>query len=110
MNYYLLPVFGMAMLAGQPHEITGKMIDQETGEIILIFPEKENKKELSEILDVWGKDGSEISRSIKGDTTESNSGLAFGQKMNGATPSSISCKSDGSCDGKVSLEKTTSGY
>ena len=40
MNYLLLTVLGATMFSNQQHQIVGKMVDMDTGEIILILPEK----------------------------------------------------------------------
>ena len=46
MNYLLLTVLGATMFSNQQHQIVGDMIDMDTGEVILILPEKSeiNKK------------------------------------------------------------------
>ena len=57
MNYLLLTVLGATMFSNQQHQIFGEMIDMDTGEIILILPEKpEANKKFINSLDVWGKD------------------------------------------------------
>ena len=43
----MLSLFGISMASIQPHDITGKMVDLETGEVILIFPEIKNQKDLN---------------------------------------------------------------
>ena len=46
MNYLLFTVLGATIFSNQEHQIVGEMIDIDTGEIILILPEKSeaNKK------------------------------------------------------------------
>ena len=57
MNYLLLTVLGATMFSNQQHQIVGDMIDMDTGEVILILPEKsEANKKFINSLDVWGKD------------------------------------------------------
>ena len=57
MNYFLLTVLGATMFSNQQHQIVGDMIDMDTGEVILILPEKsEINKKFIDSLDVWGKD------------------------------------------------------
>ena len=57
MNYLLLSVLGVTMFSNQQHQIFGEMIDMDTGEVILILPEKsEANKKFINSLTVWGKD------------------------------------------------------
>ena len=58
-------------------------------------------------LDVWGKDNvSTISyEEFKNLNATNNKVTQLGNSMNGID--SLSCSSDGSCDGKVTLEKST---
>ena len=57
MNYLLLTVLGATMFSNQQHQIVGDMIDMDTGEVILILPEKsEINTKFIDSLDVWGKD------------------------------------------------------
>ena len=108
MNYLLLTVLGVTMFSNQQHQIFGEMIDMDTGEIILILPEKpEANKKFINSLDVWGKDNvSTISyEEFKNLNATNNKVTQLGNSMNGID--SLSCSSDGSCDGKVTLEKST---
>ena len=108
MNYLLLSVLGVTMFSNQQHQIFGEMIDMDTGEVILILPEKSeaNKKFISS-LNVWGKDNvSTITfEEFKNLSSENNEVTQLGSSMNGID--SLSCSADGSCDGKVTLEKST---
>lgn len=105
----MLSLFGISMASFQPHDISGKMVDLETGEVILIFPEIKNQKDLNlGALNVWGKEkniGTKYT-SIKG--VEPSSYLKVDGLTNQSQTDSISCSSSGSCDGAVSLEKSTS--
>ena len=108
MNYLLLTVLGATMFSNQQHQIFGEMIDMDTGEIILILPEKsEANKKFINSLNVWGKDNvSTISyEEFKNLNATNNKMTQSGNSMNGID--SLSCSSDGSCDGKVTLEKST---
>ena len=80
----------------------------DTGEIILILPDKsEANKKFIDSLDVWGKDNvSTISfEEFKNINPANNEFIQLGKSMNGID--SLSCSADGSCDGKVTLEKST---
>ena len=80
----------------------------DTGEIILILPDKsEANKKFIDSLDVWGKDNvSTISfEEFKNINPANNELIQLGKSMNGID--SLSCSADGSCDGKVTLEKST---
>ena len=80
----------------------------DTGEIILILPEKsEANKKFINSLNVWGKDNvSTISyEEFKNLNATNNKVTQVGNSMNGIN--SLSCNADGSCDGKVTLEKST---
>ena len=108
MNYLLLSVLGVTMFSNQQHKIFGEMIDMDTGEIILILPEKsEANKKFINSLNVWGKDNvSTISyEEFKNLNATNNKVTQVGNSMNGIN--SLSCNADGSCDGKVTLEKST---
>ena len=108
MNYLLLTVLGATMFSNQQHQIVGDMIDMDTGEVILILPEKsEINKKFIDSLDVWGKDNvSTISfDEFKNLNSSLNSTNQLGSTLNGVD--SLSCSADGSCDGKVILDKTT---
>ena len=108
MNYLLLTVLGATMFSNQQHQIVGDMIDMDTGEVILILPEKsEINKKFIDSLDVWGKDN--VSTISFDDFKNLNSSLnptnQLGSTLNGVD--SLSCSADGSCDGKVILDKST---
>ena len=108
MNYLLLPVLGATIFSNQEHQIVGEMIDIDTGEIILILPEKsEANKKFINSLDVWGKDNvNSISFDEFKNLNLANDGVTqLGNSMNDID--SLSCSADGSCDGKVILEKST---
>ena len=108
MNYLLLTVLGATMFSNQQHQIVGDMIDMDTGEVILILPEKsEINKKFIDSLDVWGKDNvSTISfEEFKNLNSSLNPTNQLGGTLNGVD--SLSCSADGSCDGKVILDKTT---
>lgn len=108
MNYLLLSVLGVTMFSNQQHQIFGEMIDMDTGEIILILPEKsEANKKFINSLNVWGKDNvSTISFQEFKNLSPANNGVKqSGSSINGID--SLSCSADGSCDGKVTLEKST---
>lgn len=108
MNYLLLTVLGATMFSNQQHQIVGDMIDMDTGEVILILPEKsEINKKFINSLDVWGKDNvRNISfEEFKNLNSSLNSTNQLGSTLNGVD--SLSCSADGSCDGKVILDKTT---
>ena len=80
----------------------------DTGEIILILPEKsEANKKFINSLNVWGKDNvSTISFEEFKNLSPANNGVKqSGSSINGID--SLSCSADGSCDGKVTLEKST---
>ena len=108
MNYLLLSILGVTMFSNQQHQIFGEMIDMDTGEIILILPEKSqaNKKFIN-TLDIWGKDNvSTISfEEFKNLSPVNKEVTQSGSSVNGID--TLSCSSDGSCDGKVTLEKST---
>ena len=108
MNYLLLTVLGATMFSNQQHQIFGEMIDMDTGEIILILPEKpEANKKFINSLNVWGKDNvSTISfEEFKNLNATDDIVTQLGNSMNGID--TLSCSADGSCDGKVTLEKST---
>tara|TARA_X000000368_G_C22497531_1_gene479062 strand:- start:30 stop:368 length:339 start_codon:yes stop_codon:yes gene_type:complete len=108
MNYLLLSVLGVTMFSNQQHQIFGEMIDMDTGEVILILPEKsEANKKFINSLNVWGKDNvSTITfEEFKNLSSGNNEVTKLGSSMNGID--SLSCSADGSCDGKVTLEKST---
>ena len=108
MNYLLLSVLGVTMFSNQQHQIFGEMIDMDTGEVILILPEKsEANKKFINSLDVWGKDNvSTISfEEFKNLSSGNNEVTQLGNSINSID--SLSCSADGSCDGKVTLEKST---
>ena len=108
MNYLLLTVLGATMFSNQEHQIVGDMVDIDTGEVILILPEEsETNKKFIASLDVWGKDNvSTISfDDFKNLSTSLNSTNQLGSTLNGVD--SLSCNADGSCDGKVILDKST---
>ena len=108
MNYLLLSVLGVTMFSNQQHQIFGEMIDMDTGEVILILPEKsEANKKFINSLNVWGKDNvSTISFEEFKNLSSGNSKVTqLGNSMNSID--SLSCSADGSCDGKVTLEKST---
>ena len=108
MNYLLLSVLGVTMFSNQQHQIFGEMIDMDTGEVILILPEKsEANKKFINSLNVWGKDNvSTITfEEFKNLSSENNEVTQLSSSMNGID--SLSCSADGSCDGKVTLEKST---
>ena len=104
----MLTLFGISMASGQPHEVRGTMIDVETGEVLLIFPEKKQLKNLNlDKLDVWKKEKS-FSNGLTSNTSLNTENLkTFGGIANQSKSDSISCSSDGTCDGGVSLEKST---
>ena len=108
MNYLLLTVLGATMFSNQQHQIFGEMIDMDTGEIILILPEKsEANKKFINTLDVSRKDNvSTISYDEFKNLNPANNGVTqLDNSKNGID--SLSCSSDGSCEGKVTLEKST---
>ena len=112
MNYLLLSVLGATMFSNQQHQIVGEMIDMDTGEIVLVLPEKTyvNKKFISS-LDVWGKDN--VSNISYEEFKNLNSSFESVNQLDNSKDNidSLSCNTDGSCDGKVILEKsTTSNY
>ena len=109
MNYFMLSLFGITMASVQPHEISGRMVDIETGEVILIFPELKNQKNLNlGALDVWGKEKNSETKYTSINGLESSSTFKIDGFTNQSRTDSISCSSNGSCDGAVSLEKSTS--
>ena len=96
------------MFSNQEHQIVGDMVDMDTGEVILILPEEsETNKKFIASLDVWGKDNvSTISfDDFKNLNSSLNSKNPLGSTLNGVD--SLSCSADGSCDGKVILDKST---
>ena len=108
MNYLLLTVLGATMFSNQQHQIFGEMIDMDTGEVILILPEKsEANKKFINSLNVSGEDNvSTISYEEFKNLNPSDEIVSqLGNSMNDID--SISCSADGSCDGKVTLEKST---
>jgi hypothetical protein len=108
MNYLLLSVIGATMFSNQQHQIFGEMIDMDTGEVILILPEKSNaNKKFVNSLNVWGKDNvSTITfEEFKNLSSGNDKATQLGSSINGID--SLSCSADGSCDGKVTLEKST---
>ena len=108
MNYLLLTVLGATMFSNQQHQIVGKMVDMDTGEIILILPEKsEINKKIVDSSEVWGKDNvsSQSFEEFKNLNSSLNSTNQLGSTLNGVD--SLSCSADGSCDGKVILDKST---
>tara|TARA_B100001250_G_C19258813_1_gene554035 strand:+ start:192 stop:530 length:339 start_codon:yes stop_codon:yes gene_type:complete len=108
MNYLMLTLFGISMASGQPHEVRGTMVDLDTGEVLLVFPEKKKLIDLNAaILDVWGKE-KDFGTGPASITGSSMSNVkTFEGVANQSQKDSISCSSDGSCDGGVSLEKST---
>ena len=97
MNYLLLTVLGATMFSNQQHQIFGEMIDMDTGEVILILPEKsEANTKFVNSLDVWGKDNvSTISYEEFKNLSPVNNGVTqLGSSMNGIN--SLSCSADGS--------------
>ena len=108
MNYLLLTVLGATMFTNQQHQIVGKMVDMDTGEIILILPEKlEINKKIVDSREVWGKDNvtSLSFEEFKNINSTLNSKDQIGNTLNGIDV--LSCNADGSCDGKVILDKST---
>ena len=108
MNYLLLTVLGATMFTNQQHQIVGKMVDMDTGEIILILPEKsEINNKIIDSREVWGKDKvTTLSfEEFKNLNSTLNSTNQIGSTLNGVD--SLSCSADGSCDGKVILDKST---
>ena len=104
----MLTLLGLSMASGQPHEIQGTMVDMETGEILLIFPEKKLLQKLTTgELDVWGKEKSFDNDLTLSTGLEANNIKTFGGVVNKSESESISCSSGGSCEGGVSLEKST---
>ena len=109
MNYLMFTILGISMAANQPHEITGKMVDLDTGEIILVFPEKENQERLNyEALNVWGKEKFDENKYNYSENSKESVTSKINSYNNQSQKESISCSSDGNCDGSVSLEKSTS--
>ena len=112
MNYLLLSVLGATMFSNQQHQIVGEMIDMDTGEIVLVLPEKKNvNKKFISSLDVWGKDN--VSNISYEEFKNLNSSFESVNQLGDSKASidSLSCNTNGSCDGKVILEKsTTSNY
>ena len=86
----------------------GKEIENDYRIKILSELEKsEINKKFIDSLDVWGKDNvSTISfEEFKNLNSSLNSTNQLGSTLNGVD--SLSCSADGSCDGKVILDKTT---
>ena len=108
MNYLMLTLFGISMASGQPHEVRGTMVDMDTGEVLLVFPGKKQLKNLNiGKLNVWGKEKG-FSSGLTLNTGSNTENLkTFGGVANQSKSDSISCSSGGSCDGGVSLEKST---
>ena len=109
MNYLLLTVLGATIFSDQKHQIVGEMVDVDTGEIILILPEKsqEIKKLIRAIESGAGKNNvTNLSyEEFKNLNSSLNSTNQLGNTANGVD--SLSCSADGSCDGKVILDKST---
>tara|TARA_B100001094_G_C17422294_1_gene435279 strand:+ start:107 stop:469 length:363 start_codon:yes stop_codon:yes gene_type:complete len=104
MSFLLLSVVGITLATAQETGVKGKMVDAETGEVILIFPTK--KLTLNQQIDknkyVFGSD--EKSEIEKFENT-------YKDEMSGPSTKTetkvISCGDNGSCDGGVILEKST---
>ena len=108
MNYLMFALFGISMASGQPHEIRGKMIDLETGEVVLVFPQKKPIKDFNlGAFDVWGKENDDGTKSTNVENSETSNINVLGGLNSQSNRDSISCNSNGSCDGGVSLEKST---
>ena len=104
MNYLMLTFLGLTMASNEPHIVSGKMIDMDTGEVVFVFPEKKILKDpTADFSDIWGKD--------KNTNENYNSQTSGVYSLDGATSKSeketTSCSSTGSCDGGVSLDKST---
>ena len=104
MNYLMLTFLGLTMASNEPHIVSGKMIDMDTGKVVFVFPEKKILKDSkADFSDIWGKDQN---------TYENNNSQTSGvYSLDGAISKSeketTSCSSTGSCDGSVSLDKST---
>ncbi len=104
----MLTLLGLSMSSGQPHAVRGTMVDLETGEIVMIFPEKIQTKSLKVgALDVWGKDENSNTGTTYSTGSDFSNLKIFGGLTEQSKKESISCSSNGSCDGGVSLEKST---
>ena len=110
MDYFLLSVLGLTMFANQQHQIFAEMIDMDTGEVILILPENSGRNK--NFYDLNIRDNSNEKRSLnfeefKNITSVSNSMQSSKNNNNKNGIETLSCSSSGSCDGKVTLEKST---
>ena len=57
MNYLMLTFLGLTMASNEPHIVSGKMIDMDTGEVVFVFPEKKILKDsTADLSDILGKD------------------------------------------------------
>ena len=112
MDYFLLSVLGLTMFANQQHQIVGEMIDMDTGEVILILPENSERKKNFYNLNIRGNRNEKRSlnfEEFKNITSASNLRLSSENNNSNNGIDTLSCSSSGSCDGKVTLEKSTSG-
>ena len=53
----MLTFLGLTMASNEPHIVSGKMIDMDTGEVVFVFPEKKILKgSNADFCDIWWKD------------------------------------------------------
>ena len=104
MNYLMLTFLGLTMASNEPHIVSGKMIDMDTGEVVIVFPEKKILKDLTaDFSDIWGRD-----KNTNENYNSQTSGIySLDGAMSKSEKETTSCSSTGSCDGGVSLDKST---
>lgn len=106
MSFLLLSVVGITLGAAQENSPSGRMIDADTGQVIMLFPMKKNNTtfEFEQEKIMFGDN----------DLTNFKSTIFYNEKEYLSGPPTktetkvISCSKDGSCDGGVKLEKSTS--
>mgnify|MGYP003328037890 CR=1 FL=1 len=104
MNYLMLTFLGLTMASNEPHMVSGKMIDMDTGEIIFVFPEKKIlKNPIANFGDIWGKD----ENTGENNNSQTSGVYSLDGSMSKSEKETTACSSTGSCDGGVSLDKST---
>ena len=104
MNYLMLTFLGLTMASNEPHIVSGKMIDMDTGEVVFVFPEKKILKDSkADFSDIWGKD----QNTYENNNSQTSSVYSLDGAISKSEKETTSCSSTGSCDGSVSLDKST---
>ena len=104
MNYLMLTFLGLTMASNEPHIVSGKMIDMDTGEVVFVFPEKKILKDFTaDFSDIWGKD----ENTYEYNNSQTSGVYSLDGEMSKSEKETTSCSSTGSCDGGVSLDKST---